>query len=101
MAFRWHADDEPTLNAGLVVLWFQGIRTSIAKKTYNLYFCDLFGGGGSEPLSPLWIRACQAYDIVVIITQASSQGPDKSVLSLIAYRNDTLQTNTRYREEES
>ena len=33
MAFRWHADDGPTLNAGLVALWFfKGIQTSIAKQ---------------------------------------------------------------------
>ena len=31
MAFRWRADDGPTLNAGLV---FQGLRTSLAKKPY-------------------------------------------------------------------
>ena len=30
MAFRWRADDDLTLNAGLA---FRGIRTSIAKKT--------------------------------------------------------------------
>ena len=24
MAFRWRADDGPTLNAGLVALWFLG-----------------------------------------------------------------------------
>ena len=27
MAFPWHADDDPTLNAGLVAAIFQGIRT--------------------------------------------------------------------------
>ena len=40
MAFRWRADDGPTLNAGLVALCFLG----------NLYVCDFFffwGGGGS------------------------------------------------------
>ena len=33
MAFRWRADDGPTLNASLVALC-QGIRTSIAQKSY-------------------------------------------------------------------
>ena len=32
MAFRWHADDGPTLNAGLVAAIFQGIWNT-------LYFC--------------------------------------------------------------
>ena len=32
MAFRWRADDRPTLNAGLVAAIFQGIRTCIARK---------------------------------------------------------------------
>ena len=34
MAFRWRADDGPTLNAGLVAVIFQGIRTCIASKSY-------------------------------------------------------------------
>ena len=52
MAFRWRADDDPTLNAGLVaLLFFQWIRTSIAKKPY--IFCDFQGGGGTpDPLPP-------------------------------------------------
>ena len=35
MAFRWRADDGPTLNAGLVAVIFQGIRTNIIKKHYT------------------------------------------------------------------
>ena len=31
MAFRWHADDCPILNAGLVALRFQGTQTSIVR----------------------------------------------------------------------
>ena len=35
MAFRYRADVGPTFEAGLVALFFfQGIRTSIAKKSY-------------------------------------------------------------------
>ena len=34
MPFRWRADDGQTLNAGLVVCDFQGIRTNIAKEPY-------------------------------------------------------------------
>ena len=33
-AFRWHADECPTLNAGLAAAIFQGIRTCIARKPY-------------------------------------------------------------------
>ena len=37
MAFRWRADDGPTLNAGLVALrFFRGSGRSIAKKPYIL-----------------------------------------------------------------
>ena len=52
MAFRWRANDGQTLNAGLVALNFQGIRTSIAKKSY--IFVIIRGGGGvSIPVPPL------------------------------------------------
>ena len=43
MVFCSRADDDPTLNTGLVICDCQGIRASIAKK--NLYFCDFSGGG--------------------------------------------------------
>ena len=33
-AFRWHADECPTLNAGLETVIFQEIRTCIARKPY-------------------------------------------------------------------
>ena len=37
MAFRWRADNSPTLNAGLVALgFFQGIRTCIGKKRCSI-----------------------------------------------------------------
>ena len=49
MAFRWRADDGPLLNAGLVAVVFQGIRTSIAKEPYIFV---IFQGGGPDPLSP-------------------------------------------------
>ena len=50
MAFRWRADDGPTLNAGLVVLRIPGDPVQYCKEF--LYFCDF-----SDPLSPLWILA--------------------------------------------
>ena len=49
MAFRWSADDDPTLNAGLVAAIFQGVRTCIARKPYTFV---IFQGGGSEPPVP-------------------------------------------------
>ena len=49
MAFRWRADDGPTLNAGLVAAIFQGIRTYIARKTCIFV---IFQGGGSGPPVP-------------------------------------------------
>ena len=51
MAFRWRADDGPTLNAGLVAVIFAGDPDLHCLKT--LYFCDFSGeGGGPDPLPP-------------------------------------------------
>ena len=58
MAFHWRADDAPTLNAGLVAAIFQGIRNCIARKPYIFVIFHGGGGGGPDPLSPLWIRTC-------------------------------------------
>ena len=52
MAFRWRANDGPTLNLGLVAAISQGIWTCIAR---NPYIFVIFQGG-PDPLSPLWIR---------------------------------------------
>ena len=51
-AFKWlFADnDGPTLNAGLLALWFSGDRDQYCLET--LYFCD-FSGGVRTPVSPL------------------------------------------------
>ena len=50
MAFRWQADDGPTLKAGLLTLLiFHGIRTSIAKEPYIFVILQ---GWGSWPLPP-------------------------------------------------
>ena len=54
MAFHWRADDDPTLMAGFVALWF--FRGSGHALLETLYFWDfLLGGGGvgeSEPPVP-------------------------------------------------
>ena len=47
MAFRWRADDDPTLNAGLVV--FENCIFSIAKKFYVFV---IFQVGGCPPPPP-------------------------------------------------
>ena len=45
MAFRWHADDDPTLNAGLVAaIFFRGSRPVLLE---NPIFCVFSGGSGS------------------------------------------------------
>ena len=49
MAFRWRADDSPTLNDGLVAAIFRGIRTCITRKP-DIFV--IFQGGGSGPLVP-------------------------------------------------
>ena len=48
-AFRWRADDGPTLNAGLVAAIFQGTRTCIARKPYIFV---IFHGGSGPPGPP-------------------------------------------------
>ena len=55
MAFRWRVNDGPIFKCWLgSFVTFQGIRTNIVKKPYFLKFFR--GGGGPDPLSPLWIR---------------------------------------------
>ena len=59
MAFRWRADNGPTLNAGLVAACdFKRIRISIARKPYILVIFQGGGGGGGGGggPDPLWIR---------------------------------------------
>ena len=51
MAFRWRADDDPTLKAGLVALLFLGILASIAKKPY-IFMIFRGGGGVKSPCPP-------------------------------------------------
>ena len=53
MAFRWRADDGPTLNAGLVALWFfRGSGPVLQGNPIFLWFFMGGGGGGRDPLSP-------------------------------------------------
>ena len=47
--FRWHAGDGPTLNAGLVLVIFQGIWSRFAQKPYNFVIFQGGGGGRGVP----------------------------------------------------
>ena len=59
MAFRWRADDGPTLNADLVALWFfRGFGPVLLRNPIFLWFFR----GGPGPLSSLWIRAWHVND---------------------------------------
>ena len=53
VTFRRRADDGPSLNAGLVALYFKGIPTSIAKEPYIYVIFQGGGGGGGPPVPPL------------------------------------------------
>ena len=53
MAFRWRADDGPTLNAGLVhvaLLFFNGSGPVLLNKPY--IFCNFSGGSGPPAPTP-------------------------------------------------
>ena len=50
MAFRWRADDGPTLNAGLVI--FENSWGSGPVLLRNSIFFVIFQGGCPDPLSP-------------------------------------------------
>ena len=49
--FRWSAKNGPTLNAGLVALWF--FRGSEPVMPRNPIICDFSGGGVGPPVPPL------------------------------------------------
>ena len=52
MAFRWRADDDLILNAGLVA--FSGYPDQYCRKTlYFAIFSGGGGGGGPDPMPPL------------------------------------------------
>ena len=54
MALCWRVNDDPTLNAGLVALWFtRGSVPVLLRKPIAFWFSKV---GGPNSLSPLWIR---------------------------------------------
>ena len=59
MAFRWRADNGPTLNAGLVTLRISRSDPVLLRNSIFLWFFQGGGGGGGvrNPFPPFWIRA--------------------------------------------
>ena len=54
ITFRWRADDDPTLNAGLVVFWFlRGFAPVLLRNPIFL----LFSRGVRTPCHPFWVRS--------------------------------------------
>ena len=99
LAFRWRADDGPTVNAGLVSLWF--FRGSRPILLGNPIFCDC--SGGPDPLSPLWIRACLSSWIgqYVHLNEVVAQVPKSLELAHIplynVFSNSLLSNSSLYR----
>ena len=53
MAFRWRADDGPTLNAGLVaLLFYRGFGQVLLKKPYIFVTFQRVSGPPVPPLDP-------------------------------------------------
>ena len=52
MAFRWQDEDGPTLNAGLIAVIVQGIRTVLLRNPIFLLFSNWGGGGGGGVRTP-------------------------------------------------
>ena len=53
MAFRWRADDGPTLKAGLAALWFfRGSAPVLLRNPIFLWFFRGNGEGGPDPCLP-------------------------------------------------
>ena len=65
MAFRWHTDDGPTLNAGLIAAIFKGVRICIVRKP-NIFVIFQGGGGGPDlpapSLDPQTVRVSRRFD---------------------------------------
>ena len=70
MAFRWHADDGPTLNAGLLALcFFRGSGPVLL--TNPIFFLWFFRGGGDpDPLSPPF---GSAYEMMTLFAKCSGK----------------------------
>ena len=73
---RWHADNGPPLNAGLVALWFLGDPDQYCLETlYFCYFSGRGGGGFGPTVPPLWI--CRWRDL---------QMKDKKIFTILHSR---------------
>ena len=78
LSARQRNDNGPTLNAGLVAVVFQGIRTSIAKEPYIFV---IFQGGGSGPPFPPSGSAHVWYVLTYILSTLLKK-TDKPIYSL-------------------
>ena len=65
MAYRWRADDGPTLIAGLVVCDFTGSGPVLLRNPIFVIF--RWGGGGSTPLKP-HIACKQSVEVLLLLT---------------------------------
>ena len=82
MAFCWRADDDPTLNAGLVAAIFQRIWTCIiARKPYIFV---IFQEGSGPPIPPLDPHMPLDKAYVIEIKKAGSEQP-KHIWRIIVY----------------
>ena len=77
MAFCQQEDNGPTLNAGLVAVVFQGIRTSIAKEPYIFV---IFQGGVRTPFPPS--GSAHVWYVLTYILSTLLKKTDKPIYSL-------------------
>ena len=96
MAFRWRADDGPTLNAGLVASRF--FRGSGPKLLRTLYFCNFPGGGGPPappppPLDPHMYEPSQKKLCRVTLKTAWSSTHDNWTLEQLNTSNEINTVN--------
>ena len=81
MAFRWRADAVgPSLNARMVAVIFQGIRTRVAEKPY-IFAIFQGGGGASGSADVLWRRIVWCPTIFYCCSHCIRGMPDYGVLS--------------------
>ena len=105
MAFCWRADDDPTLNAGLVALWF--FRGSGPVLQRNPIFLWFFRGGGGvwtpcpPPLDPpmnmnlIDTRHNLTYSAVPFVTHFIHYNTYSHVMAPIFFTMEFLQRNNR------
>ena len=95
MAFRWRAEDGPTLDGGLAALiFFRGSGPILLKNPTFLQFFK--GGGGANPLCPLWIRPCNLTKLETIQGPFHVSSPAWYVFAVKVSKFDLYPTNAKY-----